>query len=82
MKTVIVKVDGIGLNATHFSAMNEAEAVKAMVADGITKDEVWARNSYKLMKEGVAKAKREETEALKAAEKTAEKKAAENGTVK
>jgi hypothetical protein len=36
------------VNATHFGAMSEQEAVKRMVEDGITKSEKWAKQAYKL----------------------------------
>jgi len=46
----VVKIDGIGLNAEHFAAMNEKEAVAKMKADNIlstySKDEEWAKGAY------------------------------------
>jgi hypothetical protein len=56
-KTVIVVIDGIGLNATHFAAFGEEIAVKKMIADGITKNEKWAANAYKLAVAAVNKNK-------------------------
>lgn len=47
---MIVKIDGIGLNAKHFAAMSEADAVKEMKDGNIlkthNKDEAWAKAAY------------------------------------
>ena len=34
------------LNARHFASMSEVDAVKALIADGFTKDETWAKKAY------------------------------------
>lgn len=47
-KPVHTYVDGQNLTARHFAAMGEADAVKAMIADGITTDEAWAKKAYGL----------------------------------
>lgn len=48
--TVLVKVETdegpIFINGTHFAGMTKDEAVKAIVADGITKDKDWAAKAW------------------------------------
>ena len=56
MKYVSVDVDGQNLNARHFAAKSEEDAVKAMVADQITKDEAWAKKAYAACVKGVREA--------------------------
>lgn len=45
-KYVATTIDVISLNARHFAAMTEAQAVKALIADGFTSDEAWAKSAY------------------------------------
>lgn len=49
-------IDGINLNARHFSAMNETDAINAMIADGITQDRAWAKKAFNQMSDDVKKA--------------------------
>jgi len=48
-------IDGININAAHFGAMKENEAIKAMIADGFVpgsteKDKKeWAKKAYRLI---------------------------------
>lgn len=72
-KILTVKIDGIGLNATHFTKMKKEDAVKAMEADGILKaqgkDRDWAGKAYETMVTAVAEDKKKEEElAARAAE--------------
>lgn len=46
MHTIVVLIDDIGINATHFGAMEKAEAVQKMIDDGITQSEEWAEKVY------------------------------------
>lgn len=55
-KPVHTHIDSISLNSRHFAAMSEAEAVKALIADGFTKDEAWAKAAYAKCVEDVKKA--------------------------
>lgn len=54
-------IDGININAAHFSAMKEADAVKSMVADGFVpganekEKEEWAKKAYSLINPKVEK---------------------------
>lgn len=66
-KPVHTIIDGKNLTARHFAAMSEEVAVKAMIADGITTDEAWAKKAHALCIKDVK-------EADKPAEKPAEKK--------
>ena len=66
-KPVHTIVDGKNLTARHFAAMTEEVAVKAIIADGITTDEAWAKKAYSLCVKDVNKAD-------KPAEKPVEKK--------
>lgn len=49
-------IDGININAEHFSRMTESECVRRMIADGFvpgaTKElqTEWAKNAYKFIK--------------------------------
>lgn len=56
MKPIQVTIDDQSLNARHFAGMTEAEAVKALIADGLTSDEAWAKKAYKLCVDAVKKA--------------------------
>lgn len=55
-----VTIDGISINATHFGAMTEPEAVTRMIADGFVpggsddEKKVWAKKAYGLAKEALA----------------------------
>lgn len=55
-KMVHTSIDGITLNSRHFAKKTEAEAVKALIADGFTEDEAWAKKAYKACVEDVKKA--------------------------
>lgn len=69
---MVVKIDGIGLTATHFANMSESDAVAKMKADGILdthgKNEEWAKTAYALcvlkVKGPVAKPKKEKKDAV------------------
>lgn len=50
-----VTIGEVSLNATHFAGKTESDAVKAMIADGITSEEAWARKAYKACQEAVKK---------------------------
>lgn len=58
-------IDGININAAHFSAMKEAEAVKRMIADGFVpgsdpkQKEEWAKKAYSLINQKAEKAVKE-----------------------
>lgn len=58
-----VKIDGIGINADHFAAMKEPEAIKRMIADGFVpgagqeEKEEWARKAYSILVKSVIKEK-------------------------
>lgn len=66
MKNVIVKVDGIGINATHYTVMDKDKAVKAMETDGVfsahKKDAAWGGQVYDLAVKAVADAKKKDEE--------------------
>lgn len=74
MDNVIVQVDGIGINATHFAAMKKEDAVKEMEVGNILKthgkDAKWAATVYDHAVKAVAdaKAKQEESDKRKRAE--------------
>jgi hypothetical protein len=66
---VAALVDDVNINARHFAAMTEAEAVDAMIKDGITDDKAWAKKAYKESVKKVADAdKPKETKAKAPAE--------------
>lgn len=46
MKPVQTTIGDQSLNARHFAAMSEENAIKALIADGFTKDEAWAKKAY------------------------------------
>lgn len=46
MKHISVNIDGNNLHARHFASFNEEEGIKKIIADGITKDEKWAKKAY------------------------------------
>jgi hypothetical protein len=46
MKHISVFVDGHHLHARHFASFSEEEGVKKFLADGITKDEKWAKRAH------------------------------------
>lgn len=60
---MIVLVDGIGINAPHFTAMKKSEAVKRMIEDGfvpgttVKEKEEWAANAYDSLVNEVSKKK-------------------------
>lgn len=45
-KPVQTTIGDQSFNARHFSGMSEADAVKAMIADGLTKDEAFSKQVY------------------------------------
>lgn len=49
-------IDEISLNSRHFAAMTEADGVKALIADGFTTDEAWAKKAHKQCVADVKKA--------------------------
>lgn len=53
---VSTNVDKININARHFAAMSKDKAIEAMIADGITKDKVWAGKVYEQAVKDVAEA--------------------------
>lgn len=72
MDVINVSIDGIGLNASHFSSMTKEDAVKAMLSDGITEDKAWAEKAHALCAAEVKRAGDENTKKekeLAAAEK-------------
>jgi len=64
MKDVFVKVDGISVNATHYTRWKKEDAVKAMEADGVFKthgkNADWAGKVYDELVKGVDAAKKKE----------------------
>jgi hypothetical protein len=46
MKHISVNVDGQNLHARHFASFSEEDGVKQLIADGITKDEKWAKKAH------------------------------------
>ncbi len=64
-KPVQTTIGPQSLNARHFAAMSEADAVKAMIADGFTKDEAWAKKAYATCVTDVKKADAEESKSGK-----------------
>jgi hypothetical protein len=79
MNQVNVKVDGVGLNATHFSAMSEQDAIKAMSADGISNDSAWSKKAYTACQKAVADATKAKEEADKLADDKKKKVAVKEG---
>lgn len=55
-KVVHTSIDGITLLSRHFADKSEADGVKAIIADGFTEDEAWAKKAYKACVEDVKKA--------------------------
>jgi len=55
-KAVHTHIDSLSLNSRHFAAMNEQDGIKALIADGFTKDEGWAKKAWKQCAEDVKKA--------------------------
>lgn len=55
MGQVIILVNDIGVNASHYGSMEKDEAVKKMIDDGISKDKKWAAKVYDLCIEGLKK---------------------------
>lgn len=62
-KEIQTSIDAVSLNSRHFANKTEAEAVKALIADGFTKDENWAKKAYKACVEDVKKADASKKEA-------------------
>lgn len=54
-KPVHTHIDSLSLNSRHFAEMNEADGVKALIANGFTTDEAWAKKAYKLCVDDVKK---------------------------
>jgi len=60
LKPVHTHIDELSLNSRHFANMSEADGVKALIADGFTTDEAWAKKAWKLCVEDVKKADKPE----------------------
>lgn len=56
IKYVSTTISNQSLNARHFAAMSEADAVKAIIADGFTDKEAWAKKAYNACVADVKKA--------------------------
>ena len=65
MKYVVTTIDGQNLNARHFEKMPKDEAIKSIMADGITKDAGWASKAYDQMHLDIKKSDADEAEAAK-----------------
>lgn len=52
---VQITIGEVSLNAAHFAGKTESDAVKAMISDGITTDEAWAKKAYKVCCDAVKK---------------------------
>lgn len=81
MKNVIVKVDGVGINATHYAGMKKEDAVKAMEKDKIlethNRDAKWAAIVY----DHAVKAVADDKEKQKAEDESKKKKSGKQGIV-
>lgn len=60
-KDVKTHIDEISLNSRHFASKNEADGIKAIIADGFTTDETWAKKAWTQCVADVKKADAPET---------------------
>lgn len=79
-----LKIDGIGVNALHYSSMPKDKVAAAMKADGLTDDKAWAESAWEKSKKYIAdqKAKQKEAEEKQKQKSEVANKAAEESNVK